>query len=82
LTTFGCRCRCQGAVRFKRQNGSGRAVFHIELPKNMFDVFADGAGLCAENNADIVITFACEIQKRTSASRGVSANEANASKLY
>ena len=24
----------------------------------MFDVFADGAGLCAENNADIVVTFA------------------------
>jgi len=44
----------------------------------VFDVFANGAGLRAENDADIVIAFACEIQKRTSASRGVSFNETNA----
>ena len=37
---------------------SRRAVFHIELAENVLDVFADGAGLRAENDADIVIAFA------------------------
>jgi len=37
---------------------SGRTVFHVELAKDMFDVFADGAGLCAQNNANIVIALA------------------------
>jgi hypothetical protein len=52
------RCGCGGAARFERQHRSRRAVFDIELAENMFDVFANGAGLCAENNADVVVTFA------------------------
>jgi hypothetical protein len=42
------------------------------------DVLADGAGLRAENNADIVIALPCEIQKRTSASRGVNSGDPSA----
>jgi len=47
----------------------------------VFDVLADGATACRENDADVLVAFASEIQKRTSASRGVSFNEAKASML-
>jgi hypothetical protein len=47
-----------GAARFERHYRSCRAIFDIELTQNVFDVLADSAGLCAENNADIVIGFA------------------------
>jgi hypothetical protein len=81
LTTFPVRCWCDGTVRFKRQHGSSSAVFDIELAQNVFDVLANGAGLCAENNANIVVALPSESQKRTSASRDVSANDAKASRL-
>ena len=51
------RCGCGGAARFERHHRSRRAIFDVELAKNMFDVFANGAGLCAENDADIVVAF-------------------------
>src|SRR5947209_19784628 len=58
LTRFAVRYRGNGTVRFERHHRSRSAIFDIELAKNMFDVLADGAGLCAENNSDIVVTFA------------------------
>ena len=58
LTRFAVRYRGNGTVRFERHHRSRSAIFDIELAKNMFDVLADGAGLCAENNSDIVVAFA------------------------
>ena len=45
-------------VCFECHDCSRGPIFHIELAKNMFDVFTDGTRLCAENNTDIVVTFA------------------------
>lgn len=47
-----------GVAGFERYYCSGRAVFHIEFAKNMFDVLADRAGFCTENDGNIVIAFA------------------------
>ena len=58
LTSFAAGRRDNGAVRFERYHRSRRAIFDAELAKNMLDMFADRAGLCAENNSDIVVTFA------------------------
>ena len=55
---FALRSDCHGAARFERHERSRRAVFYIEFAENVFDVLADGAGLRAENDADIVIAFA------------------------
>ena len=55
---FALRSDCHGAARFERHDCSRRAVFYIELAQNVPDVLADGAGLRAENNADVVIAFA------------------------
>jgi len=55
---FGVRYGCGRTRCFDSDYRSRRAVLDIELPKNVFDVLADRAGLCAENNANIVITFA------------------------
>jgi hypothetical protein len=55
---FAVRCGCGGAARFESHDRSSRAVFDIELAENMFDVFANGAGLCTQNNADVLIAFA------------------------
>ena len=41
-----------------REQRGFRPADNIELAKNMFDVFADGARLCAENNTDIVVALA------------------------
>ena len=46
------------ATGFERYHCSGRPVFNAELAQNVLDVFANGAGLRAENDADIVIAFA------------------------
>lgn len=43
---------------FERDNRSGGAVFDIELAQNVFDVLADGASACAENDADVLVAFA------------------------
>lgn len=45
------------ATDFERHHCSG-PVFNVELAQNVLDVFANGAGLRAENDADIVIAFA------------------------
>ena len=34
------------------------AVFDIELAQNVFDVLADGASACAENDPDVLVAFA------------------------
>jgi hypothetical protein len=47
----------------------------------VFDVLADGARLCAENHADVWLLLPREIQKRTSASRGVNLSEANSPQM-
>ena len=51
-------CRRGAATRFERHDCGGGPVFHAELAQNMFDVFADRAGLCAENDADVVVALA------------------------
>ena len=44
-------------ARFERYYSSACAVFHIEFAKNMLDVLADRAGLCTENDGNIVVAF-------------------------
>src|SRR6266487_1505540 len=57
LPPFGSRSQCDGAF-FERDYRSGGAVFDIELAQNVFDVLADGASACAENDADVLVAFA------------------------
>ena len=57
LPPFGSRSQCDGAP-FERDNRSGGAVFDIELTQNVFDVLADGASACAENDPDVLVAFA------------------------
>jgi hypothetical protein len=45
------------AAIFERYDCSGGAIFYIKLAQNVTDVLADGAGLRAKNDADIVIAF-------------------------
>ena len=53
---FGCGLDPAGG--FERHHCSRRAIFHVELAENVFDVFADRAGFCADNHADFVVAFA------------------------
>lgn len=58
LIGFMLGCLPDGAAGFERYHCSGRAVFHVEFAENMLDVLADRAGLCTENDGNIVIAFA------------------------
>ena len=49
-----------------------RAIFHIELAQNVFDMLADSAGLCAENHANVVIAFALRNPEERFRLRGAS----------
>lgn len=55
---FASACLRDRAGRFECQYRSARAIFHIELAQNVFDMLADSAGLRAENHTNVVITFA------------------------
>jgi hypothetical protein len=56
LATIAFRSWREEAARFERRYQRG-AIFDIELGKNMFDVFADGGRLCAQNYADVIGCF-------------------------
>ncbi len=55
---FASACLRDRAARFECHHRSARAIFHIELGENVFDVLADSAGFRAQNHTDLVIAFA------------------------
>jgi len=49
---------CDHPARFECNHRSSCSVFDVKLAQDMFDVLADGAGLCAENGTDVLVGLA------------------------